>query len=134
MPGVFGDSGLEEDQEGASSLATAASSISGDTSSQTNLSDIGIDTASESEAPSLKSTLSDPSLLQGESGYADSLPDDSDVILNDTTDEYSNIEIGNVADDSIPAVDIERDLVQDLEQLTVDCRADDHERLSDINR
>lgn len=142
MPGVFGgDSGLDEDQDGASSLATTATggSISGgDTSSQTNLSDIGIESAASDTFP-------DVPLLPGDF-LETTIPDDSDVILNDSIDAYSNIEIGNVGDgdDSviIPTVDVdERDLMDRTQDLALSragdedrLRTEDEERLSDIHR
>ena len=40
-------------------------------------------------------------ILPGETGYPDSLLDDSEVLVNDNLAEYSNVDIGDIEEDSM---------------------------------
>ncbi|XP_038046111.1 huntingtin-like [Patiria miniata] len=95
-PSLFGDSGLDEDSDTVS--LTTTGSITTDIPSSTSTSDTGMDSES---AISMLANLPDVPLLPGEIGNPEPLVDDSEVLVNDSQGEYSNVAIGDIDEDSI---------------------------------
>ncbi|XP_022080674.1 huntingtin-like isoform X2 [Acanthaster planci] len=92
-PSLFGDSGLDEESDSLS-LATSTA----DMPSSTSTSDTGIDSES---TISMLANLANVPLLPEETGNLEPLIDESEVLLNDNQGEYSNVDIGDIEEDSV---------------------------------